>query len=42
MQMGFLTRTPRGRCVTHLAYEHLGLRPPETLTPEDGGQQSMF
>ena len=23
MQLGFLTRTPRGRCVTHLAYEHL-------------------
>ena len=25
MQMGFLTRTPRGRCVTPLAYQHLGL-----------------
>ena len=25
MQMGFLTRTPRGRCATRLAYEHLGL-----------------
>lgn len=25
MQIGFLTRTPRGRCVTRLAYEHLGL-----------------
>ena len=25
MQMGFLTRTPRGRCVTHKAYEHLGI-----------------
>ena len=25
MQMGFLTRTPRGRCVTRRAYEHLGL-----------------
>ena len=23
MQLGFLTRTPRGRCVTKLAYEHL-------------------
>jgi Holliday junction DNA helicase RuvB len=23
MQLGFLTRTPRGRCVTALAYEHL-------------------
>ena len=42
MQMGFLTRTPRGRCVTHLAYQHLGMRPPEDLSPEDSGQQSMF
>lgn len=25
MQMGFLSRTPRGRCVTKRAYEHLGL-----------------
>ena len=23
MQLGFLTRTPRGRCVTRLAYDHL-------------------
>ena len=23
LQIGFLTRTPRGRCVTQLAYEHL-------------------
>lgn len=28
MQLGFLSRTPRGRCVTRLAYEHLGLRTP--------------
>ena len=26
MQQGFLTRTPRGRCVTRRAYEHLGIR----------------
>ncbi len=25
IQQGFLTRTPRGRCVTRRAYEHLGL-----------------
>ncbi len=25
MQIGFLSRTPRGRCVTKLAYEHLGI-----------------
>ena len=28
MQLGFLTRTPRGRCVTRKAYEHLGLHVP--------------
>ena len=42
MQMGFLTRTPRGRCVTRLDYEHLGLRAPESGAPEDNGQQSLF
>ena len=26
MQIGFLTRTPRGRCVTQLAYDHLHLQ----------------
>lgn len=26
MQLGFLTRTPRGRCVTRKAYEHLGIQ----------------
>ncbi|MDD6284696.1 MAG: Holliday junction branch migration DNA helicase RuvB [Firmicutes bacterium] len=25
MQIGFLNRTPRGRCVTRAAYEHLGI-----------------
>ena len=25
MQIGFLARTPRGRCVTRLAYDHLGI-----------------
>jgi len=28
MQIGFLTRTPRGRCVTKLAYEHLHISAP--------------
>ena len=28
MQIGFLVRTPRGRCVTPLAYDHLGLARP--------------
>ena len=27
MQIGFLSRTPRGRCLTALGYEHLGLKP---------------
>ena len=26
LQNGFLTRTPRGRCVTRKAYDHLGIR----------------
>lgn len=39
MQIGFLNRTPRGRCATRAAYEHLGLKPPE---PADDGQQKLF
>ena len=31
MQIGFLTRTMRGRCVTKLAYDHLHLAPPEQV-----------
>lgn len=34
MQIGFLSRTPRGRCVTRLAYEHLGLRYRNPVTGE--------
>lgn len=37
MQLGFLSRTARGRCVTKLAYEHLGLPFDVKVT-----QQSMF
>ena len=33
MQIGFLTRTPRGRCVTQLAYRHLGI---EHIASDDG------
>ncbi len=29
MQIGFLSRTARGRCVTALAYDHLGMKPNE-------------
>ncbi len=34
MQIGFLSRTPRGRCATALAYKHLGI--------EQDGQQSLL
>jgi len=30
MQIGFISRTPRGRCVTRLGYEHLGIPYRET------------
>jgi Holliday junction DNA helicase RuvB len=39
MQLGFLSRTPRGRCATFAAYEHLGLQPPAGA---ESGQQSLF
>ena len=42
MLMGFLTRSPRGRCATRLAYEHLGMKAPETGSAEENGQQSLF
>ena len=45
MQLGYLTRTPRGRCVTRLAYEHLRLPVPRRLREDDetdGGQQRLY
>ena len=39
MQIGFLSRTPRGRCATRAAYLHLGLTPPNT---EENNQQKLF
>ena len=38
MQIGFLSRTPRGRCVTRSAYEHLGI-PYKKKDPLEGGSQ---
>ena len=38
MQIGFLSRTPRGRCVTRSAYEHLGI-PYKRKDPPDGISQ---
>jgi len=37
MQIGFLSRTPRGRCATRLAYEHLGL----PYRPKPGAQTQL-
>ena len=37
MQIGFLSRTPRGRIVTNLAYQHIGLRSPI----QADGQQTL-
>ena len=34
MQLGFLQRTPRGRCVTRKAYEHLSLSVPKSMDEE--------
>lgn len=39
MQIGFLSRTPRGRCATRAAYLHLGLTPPDA---EENDQQKLF
>lgn len=41
MQLGYLTRTPRGRCVTAAAYEHLGMKVPGRLQEDDIRQLSM-
>ena len=36
MQIGFLSRTPRGRCVTAAAYEHLGYKAPADTVAAQG------
>ena len=36
MQIGFLSRTPRGRCVTAAAYEHLGYQAPNNAAAAQG------
>lgn len=43
MQIGFLARTPRGRCVTKLAYDHLGIPfvPQASSTTQINGQNIM-
>ena len=41
MQLGFLTRTPRGRCVTAKAYQHLGLPVPGVMAGESSGLDQL-
>ena len=42
MQIGFLSRTPRGRCVTRLAYEHLGIRYSKKTEDTGADQLDLF
>ena len=42
LQIGYLSRTPRGRCVTHLTYEHLGLNSPKQLDLKPAEQMDFF
>lgn len=42
LQIGFLSRTPRGRCVTHLAYEHLGIEKPNKTVIRPAEQINLF
>ncbi len=42
MQLGFLARTPRGRCATRLAFEHLGYPVSEGAMPADSGQLTLL
>ena len=41
MQIGYLSRTTRGRCATKLAYEHLGLRFLESTKSTETNQTQM-
>lgn len=41
LQIGFLNRTPRGRCVTRLAYEHLGI-PYKSNKSDSASQMNIF
>ena len=40
MQIGFLARTPRGRCVTHAGYQHLGI-PFNVVNNSENTQQKL-
>jgi Holliday junction DNA helicase RuvB len=40
LQRGFLMRTPRGRVLTRLGYEHCGVKPPTTA--QQGQPDTLF
>jgi len=42
MQLGFLSRTPRGRCATPLAAKHLGIKMPGTENNSIPEQTSLL
>ena len=42
LQLGFLNRTPRGRCATRRAYEHLGIEYTEKDKKPTLFQTSVF
>lgn len=43
LQLGMIARTPRGRIAMPLAWQHLGLQPPPTPSPDRlGGDVSLF
>ena len=41
MQLGFLIRTPRGRCVTQKAYQHLHRPIPGGVAPTELEQLTL-
>lgn len=42
MQIGYLSRTPKGRCVTRLAYDHLGIPYYEPKSKQDSAQTTII
>ncbi len=42
LQIGFLSRTPRGRCVTRLGYEHIGIPYEQKTILRPADQINMF
>ena len=42
MQLGFISRTPRGRCATALAYQHMGYPLPQGTGLAEDGQMTII